>query len=571
MFLIVMAMPIYAINVISEKKNTADVQDMGCKKIESLRYIDVLDCPDIIAKINKLEIDIEVKAMDINANTQVNADPVNLAGNLGEGRTIVILDSGYNYDHVELSSSYLGGYDFVNKDYDPMDDNGHGTHVAGLITADGINATARGIAPETKIISGKVLNENATGTLSRTVEAIYWAVNGDDGVYGTADDPNADAISISIGTSPPYTYNTSCDIFTSAKTAIEYALSKNVVVVIAAGNYGAQGVSVPGCISSALTVGAVNSSNSVTSFSGKGNMVDVFAPGVSLFSTYKNQEYRKLSGTSMATPIVSGAVALVKAAHPEYSASQVIENIASSSEPKVLDVEDAVSRAIIITTYWTDWFDRDNPGGTGDWEHKQNFPDACETPLAVECKTLDGVDFLDAGQDVICNAQEGLVCYNNLNDNKCKDYKVRFLCTADTVLPKTPSEVPCLDDDGQDEKTRSTIQGLTTWGARYQSEILQDHCRLPKYVNEFFCNDQGYVDQKSIYCEFGCKNGACSTEVVVPVSEIDDTIDKTIKEKSREIVDEEPKAGKKSRSKSQVKEIKRIVLDKFEKVAEYVN
>ena len=164
------------------------------------------------------------------------------------------------------------------------------------------------------------------------------------------------------------------------------------------------------------------------------------------------------------------------------------------------------------TTYWTEWKDRDDPSGTGDWEHKQDFPDVCDKPIAVECKTLNGVDFMDAGQDVICNTAEGFVCYNNLNDNNCKDYKVRFLCAVNDVAPKTPAEIPCKDyDGGVNENVRSTIKGLASWGPGLQAEVMKDHCRLPEYANEFFCNDAGYVDQKSIFCKNGCKDGMCQS------------------------------------------------------------
>src|SRR5439155_19973916 len=94
--------------------------------------------------------------MDTDANTQVGATRVQTLGFTGRGRTIVVLDSGYNYNHPELSSSYLGGRDFVNHDDNPLDDNGHGSHVAGIITGDGIDPRARGIEPDTGIEAGKV-------------------------------------------------------------------------------------------------------------------------------------------------------------------------------------------------------------------------------------------------------------------------------------------------------------------------------------------------------------------------------------------------------------------------------
>jgi subtilisin family serine protease len=249
---------------------------------------------------------------------------VQASGNTGSGRKVVVLDTGYNYNHPELSSSYLGGKDFVNDDDDPADDNGHGSHVAGLITADGVDPKAKGVAPAAEIIAGKVLAANGGGYFSDVVAAIYWAVDGPDGIAGTEDDFNADAISMSLGTSQPYTYKGFCDsVLPDLTNAIKYARDRGVIVVVAAGNSGSSGVSIPGCISYSTTVGAVDSKDKVTTWSGKGSALDITAPGVSLYSCWLGSDYKTASGTSMATPVVSGTVALIKSAHPEYSVSQI--------------------------------------------------------------------------------------------------------------------------------------------------------------------------------------------------------------------------------------------------------
>jgi len=296
----------------------------GCTRVKQVKSLIVLKCSESVASELNLQEDVRVFAVDSGANSQIRADLVHTAGNTGVGRKIVVLDTGYNYNHPELSSSYGGGKDFVNNDNDPFDDNGHGTHVAGLITADGLVPKAKGVAPDATVIAGKVLSASGSGYFSDIVEAIYWAVDGDDGVYGTADDFNADAISMSLGTSPPYTYKGYCDgVLPSLTNAINYARSKGVLVVVAAGNSGGAGVSIPGCISYSTTVGAVDSSDKIASWSGKGKGVDISAPGVSLYSTWLGTDYVTASGTSMATPVVSGTVALIKSAHPTYSVDQV--------------------------------------------------------------------------------------------------------------------------------------------------------------------------------------------------------------------------------------------------------
>ncbi len=308
-------------------KEVSGALEKGCEMVRDAKTLKALICPEDAASSLGLQEDVKVFAVDSVANTKIRADLVQSSGYDGTGRKVVILDTGYNYYHPELISSYLGGYDFVNKDSDPMDDNGHGSHVAGIITADGIDPSAIGVAPGTGIISGKVLDASGSGYFSDVVTAIYWAVNGPDGVYGNADDFNADAISLSLGTSPPYTYKGYCDtVLPDLTNAIKYALDHGVIVVVAAGNSGTSGVSIPGCISYSTTVGAVDGSDKVASFSGRGNAVDITAPGVGIYSSVGvggYSEYESWSGTSMATPMVSGTIALIKSAHPGYTVSQV--------------------------------------------------------------------------------------------------------------------------------------------------------------------------------------------------------------------------------------------------------
>ena len=307
-----------------EKKDTNLALEQGCKLVKGLKHVDILNCEEGVISSLNLQEDLPVFALDANANTQIRANLVQDAGNTGVGRKVVVVDTGYNYLHPELSSSYLGGYDFVNNDNDPIDDNGHGSHVAGLITADGINSNAKGVSPNTGIFAAKVLNSAGSGYFSDVIESIYWSVDGNDGIYGTSDDLNADAISMSLGTSSPYTYKGYCDnVLPSLTNAINYAVSKNVNVVSAAGNSGNAGISIPGCISNSITVGSVDGTDKIVSFSGRGKALDVVAPGVSLLSSWLGSSYVTASGTSMATPVVSGTVALIKYQHPTYTVTQV--------------------------------------------------------------------------------------------------------------------------------------------------------------------------------------------------------------------------------------------------------
>lgn len=322
---------------------------LGCEVVREAKTLKALRCPLGVAESLSLTEDVrvfaleneevdsaghsQVGAMSSGANSQIGADLVQAAGNTGSGRKVVILDTGYNYLHPELSSSYLGGEDFVNNDSDPMDDQGHGSHVAGIITADGIDPNAKGVAPDAGVIAGKVLDSNGSGYFSDVIAGIYWAVNGPDGIYGTADDFGADAISLSLGTGSPYVYKGFCDgVLPDLTNAIKYATQKNMTVAVAAGNSGSAGVSIPGCISYSTTVGAVNSSDKVASFSGRGNALDIMAPGVNIFSSILGSAYATWSGTSMATPMITGVIALVKNAHPAYTQSQVENRLFSTAK-----------------------------------------------------------------------------------------------------------------------------------------------------------------------------------------------------------------------------------------------
>jgi subtilisin len=312
------------VRVMTDSEEKVDAaKKMGCETVRETKQLKALVCPAEVAASLDLQEDIMLLKADIVANSQIGAEIVHESGNTGQGRKVVVLDTGYNYNHPDLESSYLGGKDFVNNDNDPLDDDGHGTIVAGLITADGIHSAARGAAPDTGIIVGKVLNSEGTGFFSDVVAAIYWAVDGPDGIAGNSDDFKADAINLSMGTSAPYLYKGYCNAqMPDMKKAIKYAVDRGVVVVVAAGNHGTAGVSIPGCISYSLTVGAVDSNDKVASFSGRGKSVDISAPGTSLISTWQST-YASSSGTSLATPIVSATVALIKHDSPTLSALRV--------------------------------------------------------------------------------------------------------------------------------------------------------------------------------------------------------------------------------------------------------
>ena len=232
-----------------------------------------------------------------------NAADVTTGSYAGDGVKVAVIDTGIEYTHPDLDANYYGGYDFVNQDNDPMDDNGHGTHVAGIIAAEDNGAGVIGVAPHAQLYGVKVLDAQGSGTYSDIVAGIDWATNN-----------GMDVISMSLGGS-------SGD--TALESALQNAYNAGIVIVAASGNDYAGTISYPARYSTAIAVGATDSSDTRASFSNYGAELEVVAPGVNIYSTYTGGSYKTLSGTSMATPMVSGVVALMLSKNPNLTPDEV--------------------------------------------------------------------------------------------------------------------------------------------------------------------------------------------------------------------------------------------------------
>ncbi len=218
------------------------------------------------------------------------------------GVTIAVIDTGVDYNHQDLKGKCVAGYNFVDRTTDPMDDHGHGTHVAGIAAAFGDNSTGvAGMDWKARIMPIKVLDAQGSGYDSDVAAGIRFAT-----------DRGAEVINMSLG-SPDYSY--------TITEAVSYAHGKGVTMVAASGNE-ASGVSYPAACDHVIAVGALDSNDSLAYFSNRGAALDLTAPGVSILSTFHGG-YQKMSGTSMASPVVAGCASLVLAAHPGYGPSQV--------------------------------------------------------------------------------------------------------------------------------------------------------------------------------------------------------------------------------------------------------
>jgi len=234
---------------------------------------------------------------------RIDADVVHTYPNKGTSDIqVAIIDSGIDYNHPDLYANCITGTSFVSGDW--MDDNGHGTHCAGIVGALDNTKGVIGVAPEIGLYGVKVLDRSGGGYISDVVAGIEWAVKGPNGFEG--DDDDAEVISMSFGGGGHSTL----------ENAVNYAYTHGTLLVAAAGNNGNPGgggdnVDYPARYDSVIAVAASDSNDGRAKFSSTGPDVELTAPGVNIYSTYWDDTYAYGSGTSMACPHVAGVAALV--------------------------------------------------------------------------------------------------------------------------------------------------------------------------------------------------------------------------------------------------------------------
>jgi minor extracellular protease Epr len=231
----------------------------------------------------------------------------------GNGIKIAVLDSGVDLNHEDVNVA--GGTSFVAYTTSYQDDNGHGTHVTGIIGAKHNDIGVAGVAPNAELYAIKVLNSEGLGYISDIAAGINWAIIN-----------HIDIINLSIGTQKESSI---------LKSLIQKAFTNNIIVVAAAGNDGAEAtqdtIDYPARYEETVAVGAVDTNHNHPTFSSTGPALDLVAPGVNIISTYSNNKYVSMDGTSMAVPYVSGILALWIEANPTRSPSSIRDQILSSS------------------------------------------------------------------------------------------------------------------------------------------------------------------------------------------------------------------------------------------------
>lgn len=278
-------------NVLSASVPTAAIKDL--KNDPNILAVE----PDTIIKVKSQTVDWGVN--------KIQAPTSWSSGFTGKGVKIGIVDTGIA-SHEDISVA--GGTSFTSYTSSYLDDNGHGTHVAGIIGAKNNGYGVVGVANEASLYAVKVLGSDGSGYLSDVIAGIDWCITN-----------NMDIINLSLGSSTSSI---------ALQQEVDKAYSQGVLVVAAAGNDGTSSgstdtVEYPAKYSSVIAVAATDSSNQRASFSSTGSTVEVAAPGVNIRSTYLNNQYVTMSGTSMATPFVVGDLALLKQANPGLSPSQL--------------------------------------------------------------------------------------------------------------------------------------------------------------------------------------------------------------------------------------------------------
>jgi subtilisin family serine protease len=260
-------------------------------------------------------------------------------GILGQGVVVASLDSGVDMTHPDLKGSYRGGTDSWYDPYGqhpatPVDMTGHGTGTMGVIVGADMGGTSVGVAPGARWIAARIWNDAGTSSMTAIHQTFQWLLD-PDGNASTDDAPDVVNLSWSLGSAP------GCDL--SLQPDLQALRSAGILPVVAAGNFGpALGSSVsPANYPEALAVGAVNASEAVWSGSGRGATTcggstgvypELVAPGTGIRTTDRYGFYQSVTGTSVAAPHVTGAVALLLSSHPGANPDQLWDALTGSAK-----------------------------------------------------------------------------------------------------------------------------------------------------------------------------------------------------------------------------------------------
>lgn len=225
----------------------------------------------------------------------------------GKGIKVGVIDTGIDHMHPDLRNKIQGTWGI---DGHANDDNGHGSHVAGIIGAENNGSGMIGMAPDCMIYAAKTMNEKGQGSIDSLRDAIEWCVK-----------EGCTILNLSLGTRSLAPMH--------VQKIIDECIRQNIWIVAAAGNDHLE-LAWPASDPDVLAVGAISKTKEIAGFSNYGKWMDLSMPGVSILSTYCHQRYARLSGTSMAAPIVTGALALYRSMYPNASFDTMFDSLKNS-------------------------------------------------------------------------------------------------------------------------------------------------------------------------------------------------------------------------------------------------
>ncbi len=247
-----------------------------------------------LADFRVVSVKSEQKKEVLDYGVKMSGAPLEWGETKGEGVRIGVIDTGVDLRHEDLSSAIMDAVSFVPNVRSPQDDNGHGTHVCGIIGARKNGVGVIGVAPECELYVAKAFDKEGNSSASAIIQSIDWLIK-----------------------KRVHIINMSFSSHTASKdyeNALQMAHNNGITLVCAAGNEGKRGrstIGYPGKFSQTITVTAVDINKKTTDFSSFGYESELCAAGVNIYSTYIGNSYASLSGTSMATPIITGAAAVL--------------------------------------------------------------------------------------------------------------------------------------------------------------------------------------------------------------------------------------------------------------------
>jgi murein DD-endopeptidase MepM/ murein hydrolase activator NlpD len=401
-------------------------------------------------------------------------------------KVVAVIDSGICDQHADLQGRILDGYDFVEADTNPYDDNGHGCSVSGIIAANTNNATGiAGVGKNVKIMPLKVLDSLGVGTYSNVANAIVYAV-----------DHGADIINLSLGGVNPSTI---------LSNAVAYAETNNVTVVAAAGNTGTEGVLYPAAYPYVISVGATNENLNQSSFSSFGPNVDIFTPGEKILTIGLDNSYRYVSGTSYSAPIVSGILTMKNVGDLVLSGENVLGAFENDSDGEVI----ALSGVQVVgqpcrfdSDYDYSIESRRHAGYGGNNGSDDISPSECQNTdvIASISGTIDISDFTFTQET--CSVTPD-------NNNNWTNPRITITSSDGRLTVVYLHHTDVRVSDGQQVQAGDVIATISNLGCADGShihfEVHRDGSRLGhgewKYKDQCSSNPSGVI---SLYKDYGC-------------------------------------------------------------------